>query len=414
MKDAKSAVTAHVRRIDSIDALRGCALIGILLWHCMERFDLGGRPVLDDPFWQWVDTAVLETFRFLFQGKAYAVFSLLFGLSFFIQMDSQAAKGNDFRLRFLWRMAVLLLFGYVNGLVYMGEFFVIYALLGIVLVPLWKVPSRVLWILCGVLFLQIPQLTEFISLLLGHAPNEPTALNVRMNELFGESYLTFTEGSLSDMLEFNSFAGQSAKIMWFVNVYRYLQLVGLFIVGLLIGRAGIHKSPEKMVRVSKRAIFPAVAVAAMFYTARTLLPRFGVDGYALDVGRGLFKMYGDLGLMITWVGLLTLLYHCCRRGRFILDRIAPVGRMSVTNYMMQSVMGALLFYGFGLGLYRESFLVGAVAGAAAASIQILYSNWWIGRFHYGPMEWLWRTLTWFRRIPIRRQVRRQTAARKPV
>ena len=107
------------KRINSIDALRGFALIGIMLLHCMERFDLTLAPVVESPFWQAIDTAVYDSLYFLFSGKSYAMFSLLFGLSFFMQMESQAAKGVDFRGRFLWRLALLFLFGYINGLVYM-------------------------------------------------------------------------------------------------------------------------------------------------------------------------------------------------------------------------------------------------------------------------------------------------------
>lgn len=80
------------KRINSIDALRGFALIGIMLLHCMERFDLTLAPVVESPFWQAIDTAVYDSLYFLFSGKSYAMFSLLFGLSFFMQMESQAAK----------------------------------------------------------------------------------------------------------------------------------------------------------------------------------------------------------------------------------------------------------------------------------------------------------------------------------
>ena len=118
------------KRINSIDALRGLA------------------PVVESPFWQAIDTAVYDSLYFLFSGKSYAMFSLLFGLSFFMQMESQAAKGVDFRGRFLWRLALLFLFGYINGLVYMGEFFMVYAVLGVFLIPLYKVSTRWLLVLC--------------------------------------------------------------------------------------------------------------------------------------------------------------------------------------------------------------------------------------------------------------------------
>ena len=102
-------------RISSIDALRGFSLIGIVLLHCMEHFDLTSYPEYASALMQKIDMGVYDVIRFFVQGKSYAIFSMLFGLSFFIQMDNQADKGVDFRLRFLWRMALLLVLGYVNG-----------------------------------------------------------------------------------------------------------------------------------------------------------------------------------------------------------------------------------------------------------------------------------------------------------
>lgn len=391
------------KRINSIDALRGFALIGIMLLHCMERFDLTLAPVVESPFWQAIDTAVYDSLYFLFSGKSYAMFSLLFGLSFFMQMESQAAKGVDFRGRFLWRLALLFLFGYINGLVYMGEFFMVYAVLGVFLIPLYKVPTRWLLVLCVLLFLQIPAVISFVSLLSDNVANEPTAAAAYMDRLFERAADVFINGSLMDVLSFNTFDGQSAKSLWVFNNFRYLQLLGLFIAGMLIGRQGIHKSEEKMVKYSHLFLPYCLAFWAVFYAVAFLLPVWGVDGFALRVGQTLFKTYGNLGQMMVYFCGFTLLYYRYK-GQKVLDRIAPVGRMSVTNYMAQSIVGVSLFYGFGGNFavefnYLQSFLL----GAAFCVIQIAYSNWWIKRFYYGPMEWLWRSLTWFQVVPLSRR-----------
>ncbi len=391
------------KRINSIDALRGFALIGIMLLHCMERFDLTLAPVVESPFWQAIDTAVYDSLYFLFSGKSYAMFSLLFGLSFFMQMESHAAKGVDFRGRFLWRLALLFLFGYINGLVYMGEFFMVYAVLGVFLIPLYKVPTRWLLVLCVLLFLQIPAVISFVSLLSDNVANEPTAAAAYMDRLFERAADVFINGSLMDVLSFNTFDGQSAKCLWVFNNFRYLQLLGLFIAGMLIGRQGIHKSEEKMVKYSRLFLPYCLAFWAVFYAVAFLLPVWGVDGFALRVGQTLFKTYGNLGQMMVYFCGFTLLYYRYK-GQKVLDRIAPVGRMSVTNYMAQSIVGVSLFYGFGGNFavefnYLQSFLL----GAAFCVIQIAYSNWWIKRFYYGPMEWLWRSLTWFQVVPLSRR-----------
>lgn len=391
------------KRINSIDALRGFALFGILLFHCMEHFDLMTVPVLDSPLWQKVDNVVYETLGFLFAGKSYAIFSLLFGLSFFMQMDSQADKGNDFRLRFLWRLVILLVLGYLNGLIYMGEFFVVYAILGVFIIPLYKVPTKWLIGLSILLFLQVPDIISLVSLLSGNVPNEPTAASVYMDQLYDECAGIYMNGSLKDVLEFNLLKGQLAKLLWTFNNSRYLQLIGLFIVGMLIGRAGIHKSEEKMVKYSRMVLPYAIVWFVVFYGVVLLLPHVGVDGFALDVSNTLFKTYANLGMMIMYISGLILLYYKTSF-RKVLDKIAPVGRMSVTNYMAQSVIGVCLFYSFGASLaVKLTFLQCLFVGLLIYAIQVVYSNWWMNRFYYGPIEWLWRILTWFKIIPNRRK-----------
>lgn len=391
------------KRINSIDALRGFALFGILLFHCMEHFDLMLTPVIESPTWQMIDDIVFGTITFLFAGKSYAIFSLLFGLSFFMQMDSQADKGVDFRLRFVWRLTILLLLGYLNGIIYMGEFFVVYAILGVFLIPLYKVPTKWLIPICILLFLQIPDIINFVSLLNNNTPNEPTDAVTYMNQLYATCADIYTNGSLTDVLKFNLWQGQAAKLLWIFNNARYPQLIGLFIAGMLIGRYGIHKSEEKMVKYSRKTLPYSITGFVIFYAVVLLLPYLGIDGFALQVGTTLFKMYANLGMMMIYICGFTLLYYKTK-ARKVLDKIAPVGRMSVTNYMAQSVIGVCLFYGFGANFAVQlSFLQCFLLGLLIYAIQVAYSNWWMKRFYYGPVEWMWRIFTWFKPIPLRRK-----------
>ncbi len=398
----QNTLIAPPKRINSIDALRGFALFGILMFHCMEHFDLMIVPEISSAFWKQVDGWVFETIAFLFAGKAYAIFSLLFGLSFFMQMESQAAKGVDFRWRFLWRLTLLLGLGYINSLIYMGEFFVVYAILGVFLIPLYKVPSKWLAILCVLFFLQIPDIITFVSLLSGNSPNEPSMLVTYMDQLYAESPQVFAHGSFSNVLQFNMWKGLVAKMLWVLNNARYPQLIGLFIVGLLIGRYGIHKSEDKMIYYSKKILPYSIAVFVVFYSIVLLLPNL-FEGFTLRAGVLLFKTYANLGMMLMYVCTFTLLYYKTKM-RKAMDYIAPVGRMSVTNYMSQSFIGVPLFYGYGLNLAVQlSFLQCLFIGLAIYILQMLISNWWMKRYYYGPIEWLWRMLTWFKRVPFRRK-----------
>lgn len=391
------------KRITSIDAIRGFALIGILFFHCMEQFDMMQVPVLESSFWQAIDTGIAKSLGFLFAGKSYAIFSLLFGLSFFMQMDSQADKGVDFRLRFLWRLALLFGLGYINGLVYMGEFFLVYAILGVFLVPLFKWPTKVLMAIAFLFFLQIPDIISFVSMLQNNVANTPRASDIYMAGLYDVAADVYMNGSFTDVIKFNSWDGQVAKLLWTFNNSRYLQLIGLFIAGMLIGRFGIHKSEELMVKYSRLVLPYSIAWAVLFYSVVLALPHIGIEGHALQVGTTLFMTYTNLGMMLMYLTGLTLLYYKTNM-RKVLDIIAPMGRMSVTNYMAQSFIGVFLFYGFGANLaveltYLQCFLVGAVVVTA----QLIFSNWWMKNYYYGPLEWAWRTATWFKSVPLKRK-----------
>lgn len=391
------------RRISSIDALRGFSLIGIVLLHCMEHFDLTSFPEYATDAQRAFDMGVYDVIRFFVQGKSYAIFSMLFGLSFFIQMDNQADKGVDFRWRFLWRMALLFVLGYVNGLMYMGEFFVVYAVLGCLLVLLWRVPTKVLLAVAVVLFLQVPEWLALGNVLMGGAPNERSAMAKYMSSLYVECADIFANQGFLETIKFNLWKGQLAKCLWVVDVARYLQLIGLFIVGMLIGRKGIHRSEQSMVEASRKALPWALGVFAVFYGASLVLPALGLEGYALRQARMLLRNYANLGQMILYVAGLTLLYYKSKGWRSVLDRLAPVGRMSVTNYMMQSALGVIVFYGFGLNLaMTATFAECAVAGIIICVMQIIFSNYWMKRYYYGPVEWLWRTATWMQRVPLKR------------
>lgn len=129
-------------RIEVADALRGIAVAGIILFHAREHFNLywSGLDYLRAGFGGWEQT-VAGALGFLLSGKMYAIFALLFGLSFFIQSDNQAQRGNDFSLRFAWRMVLLFIIGLVNAAIYNGDVLTYYAVFGLLMIPIGKLPN---------------------------------------------------------------------------------------------------------------------------------------------------------------------------------------------------------------------------------------------------------------------------------
>lgn len=144
------------RRVDAADVLRGFAVLAIILLHSIEHFNFYSFPdtSTQSNFLNFCDKAIWDGLFFMFGGKAYAIFAMLFGFSFFIQHDNQRMRGKDFRLRFSWRLVILFLIGNFNAAFFTGEILVMYSLIGFVLVLTCKLPTKWIVALSAICLLQ--------------------------------------------------------------------------------------------------------------------------------------------------------------------------------------------------------------------------------------------------------------------
>ena len=146
----------HHARVEVADVLRGLAVMGIIILHCIEHFNFYSFPDTsgDGPWLRFCDRAVWDGLFFVLGGKAYAIFALLFGFSFFIQDDNQRLRGKDFRLRFCWRLFLLFLFGNFNACFFTAEILVMYSILGFILVLTCRLSDKWAFLLACLFMLQ--------------------------------------------------------------------------------------------------------------------------------------------------------------------------------------------------------------------------------------------------------------------
>ena len=170
-------------RIDVADVLRGIAIGGIVLIHFIEQLNFYRFPEPSSPFMEWFNQAVWDTTFYLLAGKMYAIFSMLFGLSFFIQHDNQAQRGVDFRPRFIWRMVLLFMFGLFNTLFYNGDILCIYAVCGVLIIPFIRANDKVVTAVAIALMLQPLEIYYIVKGLI-----DPTTQIFTLNsrEIFNE------------------------------------------------------------------------------------------------------------------------------------------------------------------------------------------------------------------------------------
>jgi uncharacterized protein len=369
-------------RIQVIDCLRGFALFGLFIVHMVEYFELFWHA----PEWGWVH----DTVFFLFGGKAYAIFALLFGLSFFIIMDNQARRGVDFRGRFAWRLALLLAMGYLHGLLYSGDILQVLALSGFLLVLIYPLGNRWILAIAALLLLQGPLLALLLMIATGvKAPAEPLHWS-----LMGETFAIYANGSFAEVFQRNVFWGQLGKWAFMVESGRIWNVIGLFLVGFVLGRLRFFENYREKLPLLFAAFGAGVLLLGVVHVSQALVSSSSLPEAVAALGAEILQHYVNNLLTILGVMLFLLVYEI-RWMKAPMNWLAPCGRMSLTVYVTQSLYGVPLFYGFGLGLYTGFGQVNALLlGLALWCVQMLIAHAWMKRYYYGPFEWLWRAGTY--------------------
>ena len=385
------SITPTTNRITVVDALRGFALVSIMLLHNIERFEVSGLQIALPAWMVSLDSILWDSFFFVFGGKSYAIFALLFGLTFFIQSHNQQKQGKEFRGRFIWRLILLLVFGFINTLFYQGEILVLYALVGLVLVPFAKLSNKTIFI-AAIFFLLQPLIwIEVLMAVNNPTPGPDTPFYMEFYPKVG----SFLRGdSMVELMKSNITNGRIASLLWYWENGRVDQTIGLFLLGFLSGRKAIFlNTPENKSFWKKTLISAALVFYPLLYlkSNSTLFSEWGNVNQAIGT---LFNLWSNLALMLVLVAGFVLLFYTSAF-QPSLNKLSPIGKMSLSNYILQSIVGATLYYGFGLGLYRYvgptySLCIGIVLAIGMG----IFSNYWMNTHRRGPLEGLWHKLTW--------------------
>jgi uncharacterized protein len=376
-------------RIIIIDALRGFALLMIILLHFVQYFDMQPYQNMSSIFTTNFDGLARKFTSVVIYGKAYSVFAFLFGFSFFIQMNNKAQSGIDFRWRFLWRLTILFFIGILDSLFYNGDILHFYAIVGLLLIALYKVNSKALWFFVIILMLQIPMIAQlFIN-------SDPVFkhLNEIASVYSDQSINIYQTGSMFEVNAHNLFHGQIVGYDWFLNQDRFLQTSALFILGLILGRKKVFAEIDKYKNQIKKIIAISLIAFVIFTLISISLSKFNIQQKSLDLLHIILRSYYNIAFTLFLAGGFILCYQRFPKA-YIFNLFQSYGKMSLTNYVSQSVFGVIFFYGFGLGMYKY---VGAawclIFGVIVFFTQAFISKWWATKFYYGPLEWLWRSLT---------------------
>lgn len=377
-------------RVDVADVMRGFAVMAIILLHFIEHFNFYSFPDTSGQsrFLNFCDKAIWDGLFFAFGGKAYAIFALLFGFSFFIQHDNQRMKGNDFRLRFCWRLILLFIIGNINACFFTGEILVMYSLVGFVLVLTCRLSNRTLLWLIGICMLQPLCIYQIIRVLIS-----PDYAPVELNSgvFWAATNVAQSGGTFWETVKVNIWEGQLFSLVWAWENGRIFQTAGLFMAGMLIGRQGwfLKKNLKYWGWV--------LAAALLLYFPLTGLNNMAGDYIEskniLTPLRIILSSLSKLCFMLILVCGILYGYYCTTRLSRVLALLIPYGKMSMTNYVTQGIIGSFIFYHW--GLYAQLGITASeLLGIGVFLLQYLFCRFWVGRHNHGPLEYIWKKATW--------------------
>ena len=403
---AGAAPTSASERIGLLDALRGLALAGIFLvnieWFSRPWQEFGHGMALG---LAGIDLAVAWVVHVLVSGKFWVLFSLLFGMGFAVMMERASASGRGVRI-YLRRLSALLVFGVAHALLlWVGDILHGYAIAGLLLLMLRNAAPSVQLALGLTLYLGIYALSLMGALLLMVVPPdmmgitpESLAGNARAGEVAAAAYAGggFVEVTAQRVQDFGFLLS---------NIWGVVPMaLGVFLIGSWLLRTGYMADVAGNRRFFARMAawcLPAGLVLTLWSAAIATGHPEGAANGTWVLAMSLHGL-GALPVTLGGVALLALAWES-RAGARLLGALAPAGRMALTNYLFQSLVGSLVFYGYGLAMWGR---LGPAAMAALAlgvfALQVVASRWWLARFRFGPVEWLWRWLTYGARPPMRR------------
>ena len=397
-------------RVDILDVLRGFAILGILLDNIMGFSGWGFMTMAQrEALPTWPADGLLGICELVFvNGKFYTLFSFLFGIGFSIILLRNEQRGINPLKIFYRRLFILLLIGAGHLLLlWEGDILLLYALLGLLLPLFRKYSDKTLLILAGLLILS-PILIDCINVLLHNKSGdylESIAIGIdKKNGIpTDDGYAKYLYNPGSGWNEWRNWqeSGWAYRYSYIIHSNRMPKVFGIFLIGFYAGRKMIYAQLQNHINLLKK------------------LRRWGfIIGIPTSIGLAIFEI-DDRGIPNPW-GLLDTFFYAVSvvplsfaftasiclhwvktNGNTWWRWLAPAGRMALTNYLMQTILCITIFYGVGIGLggrIGPVLFYPIVIGIYI--LQVLYSNWWFRYFNYGPMEWIWRQLTYGKQMPI--------------
>jgi len=392
---AKAEPMQAQERIEVLDVMRGIALLGILI----VNMDLFNSPVayMDKNLWTgfW-DTTVSSFITFLVHGKFYTMYAFLFGLGFAIFYERAKARKAKPKLLFYRRLFILLLIGLAHAfLIWYEDILVTYALLGFLL-PLFfnrKPKTLLIWvasIFTGLLFLTA--LSKMENEIVIDAVVDDS-MRSEMEDRIASAFHAYGHGTFAEIMAQRASDTLYGYSTLFATTF---MIFPLFLLGLYTGKRAIFQNIEANLTLIKQTwkwgFVIGLTLSIVKYMCKNLMAGDPNSFYSVFYHGA--RLLGNIGLCLFFMASIVLL-HQNRKWQLKFKPLAYMGRMALSNYLFQSIVCTTIFYSYGLGLYgKVGTALGLVLSIVIFSVQIFISKYWFKHYQFGPVEWVWKSLTY--------------------
>ena len=392
-------------RINSLDVLRGFALLGILVMN-IQAFSMVGAAYMNPTaygdltganYWVWYVS------HLLFDQKFMALFSALFGAGIVLmwrraEAKSRRATGLHYRRTF-W----LMVFGLVHAYgVWAGDILFVYSLCGLWVFWLKRRSPKALIIIGAIVLMVSPVLMMTAGLSVQWWPQEDVEQMMvgwqPTPEQVAEEVANY-QGGWSDQGRSRVKAAVGMHTETFI-FFIFWRVSGLMIIGMALFKIGFF-SAELSDRIYKRCIgISFLGLPILVYSVhQNFASAWSIERFFFSQ---VYNYFASLLVSLGYASAIMLIY---KHGLLtkVTSRLANVGRMALTNYLLHTIIATTIFYGHGLGYFGQVSRAGQILIVCGIwAFQIPFSAWWLKRFQFGPFEWLWRSLSYMKQQPLMR------------
>jgi uncharacterized protein len=406
MSESKISPISSNERIEILDVLRGLAVGGILIGNMQWFSGYGMMPPALAAQTPLADQITHFLIHFFVEGKFYSIFSFLFGFGFALQIARAEVRGDQTALLFKRRLFWLLVIGLLHAyLLWAGDILSVYAVMGFVLILFRRKTNEALlkwafWLLV------IPILTYILIYILFVAFVPESALagfEASQGDRWKESVQQVQQGSYFEILTGYNLQYIVGRYAGLILQMRLPKILAMFLLGFYAYRRGFFQNLSSHQPFIRRVLVYGLVLGFVGNLAFVMSAKSEADFPPSPAGIAGVTAYafGVPALALFFIALITTLWQKAAWQQ-LLAFLAPVGRMALTNYLMQTIICVLIFYGYGLAQFgKHGAVVSTLIALAIFLFQILISTLWLKYFNYGPMEWIWRQLTYGKRLDLR-------------